>query len=116
MSFFHRQSKWVWVLFILFVAVNLAYLGSVPGLMGDEGSEGENSYQIQQAGRLVLIGERSYIGPLIDYLRIPFVLIFGYDALALRVVMFIFSVILFWLAVGLAGKAGDDHGGKSHHQ
>ena len=111
MSFFHRQSKWVWVLFILFVAVNLAYLGSVPGLMGDEGSEGENSYQIQQAGRLVLIGERSYIGPLIDYLRIPFVLIFGYDALALRVVMFIFSVILFWLAVGLAGKAGDDHGG-----
>jgi hypothetical protein len=96
---------------MLFVAVNLAYLGSVPGLMGDEGSEGENVYQVREAGRLVLIGERSYIGPLIDYLRIPFVMMFGYNALALRVVMFIFSVVLFWLAVDLANKAGDDHGG-----
>lgn len=111
MNFFLRQSKWVWLLFVLFVAVNLAYLGSVPGLMGDEGSEGENVYQVQQAGRLVLIGERSYIGPLIDYVRVPFVLIFGYNALALRIVMFIFSVILFWLAVSLADKAGAKYGG-----
>jgi hypothetical protein len=111
MSFFRRQSKWVWLLFMLFVAVNLAYLGSVPGLMGDEGSEGENVYQVQQAGNLVLIGERSYIGPLIDYLRVPFVLMFGYNALALRAVMFLFSIILFWLAVGLASKAGEEYGG-----
>lgn len=111
MSFFRRQSQWVWLLFMLFVAVNLAYLGSVPGLMGDEGSEGENVYQVQQAGKLVMIGERSYIGPLIDYLRVPFVLVFGYNALALRVVMFLFSIILFWLAVGLASKAGEEHGG-----
>ena len=67
------------VLFALFVAANTVYLQRVPGLFGDEGSEGENVYQLLRTGGITVVGERSYIGPLVDYVRVPFVLIFGYS-------------------------------------
>ncbi len=111
MTFWRRQSKWVWFVFAVFVMINTAYLGDVPGLMGDEGSEGENVYELQKAGKIVFVGERSYIGPMIDYVRVPGVWLFGYNALALRVVMLLASVILFWMCVNLAEKVGADQGG-----
>ncbi|MDP3997081.1 MAG: hypothetical protein U1C49_02485 [Candidatus Andersenbacteria bacterium] len=53
---------WLVVMLGLFVVVNSLYLGSVPGLMGDEGSEGENVYEILHAESLITVqGERSYI-------------------------------------------------------
>ncbi len=82
-------------LFILFLVANAAYLHRVPGLLGDEGSEGENVYELLAANRLTIMGERSYIGPLLDYVRVPFVAVFGYSPLALRVPMFLASLLLF---------------------
>jgi hypothetical protein len=87
------------MLFVLFVIAGCAYLGTVPGLMGDEGSEGENVYQLLHREGITMVGERSYIGPMIDYARVPLVLIFGYSALALRVLVLLLAVFLFWLAM-----------------
>src|SRR3989344_831708 len=87
------------VLFVLFVVANSAWLHRVPGLMGDEASEGENVYLLFDAKQLFITGERSYIGPFIDYIRVPFVEMLGYTPLALRIVMLLFSVATFWLAV-----------------
>ena len=99
------------VLFALFVVVNAAYLHRMPGLLGDEASEGENVYLLLDAKQIIITGERSYIGPLLDYVRIPFVLLFGYDALALRVLMLVFSAATFWLAVIVCRRLwGDDVG------
>ncbi len=86
------------IFFVLFFAANSAYIHRVPGLLGDEGSEGENVYQLLHAEHITIIGERSYIGPLIDYIRVPYVAVFGYTALALRMVMLTFSVATFFLA------------------
>lgn len=78
--------------------MNCAYLQRLPGLMGDEASEGENVYELLHADHITITGERSYIGPAIDYLRVPFVAVFGYTALAVRVPMLLFSLVTFWLA------------------
>lgn len=95
----HQKSYTVVVisLFIFFFIVNTLYLHRVPGLMGDEGSEGENIFQILDTKEFTVQGERSYIGPLIDYIRIPFILLFGYTPLSLRIVVVIFSLATFWL-------------------
>lgn len=82
-----------------FFVANTAYLHRVPGLFGDEASEGENARELLRSERIVVKGERSYIGPLIDYARVPFVLAFDYSALALRMVMLLASLATFWLAV-----------------
>ncbi len=95
------------VVFGLFLVINGAYLHRVPGLMGDEASEGENVYEKlsvltdDETGvseEVLITGERSYIGPLIDYMRMPFVWMFGYTALALRVLILLISIATFWLA------------------
>ncbi len=88
-----------WFLFALFVMANSVYLERVPGLMGDEGSEGENVYELTHADSLVITGERSYIGPLIDYVRVPFMAVFGYTTLAVRLPVLLFSIATFWLAL-----------------
>jgi hypothetical protein len=92
----HRLA--IWILFALFIVFHGLFLFTVPGLMGDEASEGENVYELVQADRIVVAGERSYIGPLIDYVRLPFVWALGYTTAAVRVPMFLFSVATFWLA------------------
>lgn len=89
------------VLFGLFVIANGAYLQSVPGLLGDEGSEGENVFELLDSKKIAVMGERSYIGPLIDYVRVPFVKTFGYSVLAMRLPMFIASLLTFWLAAAV---------------
>lgn len=85
-------------LLLLFIVANAAYLNRVPGLFGDEASEGNNVYELTQVERIVVVGERSYIGPLVDYARLPFVLVFGYSALALRALMLLVSAATFVLA------------------
>ena len=94
-----RRSKSTFIiLLLLFVLASSAYVHRVPGLMGDEASEGENVYQLLQSDTITLSGERSYIGPLPDYLRVPFVGVFGYSALALRAPILVFSVLTFLLS------------------
>ena len=93
-----------WVVFILFVVANGAFLHRVPGLLGDEGSEGENVFLLQESEDIVVEGERSYIGPAIDYVRVPFVWMFGYSVLALRIPIFLFSIATFFLAYSVLRK------------
>ncbi len=95
-----RLKYWqaVGVIFFVFIVANSFYLHRVPGLLGDEASEGESVYQLLQEDSVTVVGERSYIGPFIDYLRVPFVALFGYTALALRALMLVFSLGTFWLA------------------
>ena len=101
------------VLFVLFLVLSTAYLHRVPGLMGDEASEGENVYQKIQIltgdetkarASELLLGERSYIGPAIDYAQLPFVWAFGYTTLALRVPVLIASTISFLLAASVSRR------------
>ncbi|MDO8512109.1 MAG: glycosyltransferase family 39 protein [bacterium] len=91
--------QWV-VLFIfgLFLVTNSAYLSSVPGLLGDEGDEGHNVQELLNKTKPAIQGERSYIGVWIDYLRIPFVFVFGHNTLSLRIIALLFSIAFFWLA------------------
>ncbi len=88
------------VLLWLFFTIATGYsLQNLPGLLGDEGDEGQKVYNILHGHPLTITGERSYIGPLIDYARIPFVFVFGYTTLALRALVFVCSQTTFWLLV-----------------
>lgn len=86
------------MLFVLLLIGSTAYLHRVPGLFGDEASEGQNVYELLHIKPLTVQGERSYIGPLVDYARVPFVAAFGYTALSLRLLMLVVSLITFALA------------------
>lgn len=105
------RKRTVIALAILFCVANGAYLHRVPGLLGDEGSEGENVYELLHRQGITVVGERSYIGPTIDYLRVPFVYVFGYTALALRVPIFLFSVATFFLAASVLRRSFGDVAG-----
>ncbi len=95
----------------LFLLSQVAFLHRVPGLLGDEASEGENVYQILHDEKSPIIGERSYIGVLTDYVRMPFVVVFGYSVLAIRIPMFIASIAVFFMAKSLLYKhLGEIHG------
>jgi len=92
------------VLLLLFVIASGAWLHRVPGLMGDEASEGENVYELLTAETITITGERSYIGPLPDYVRVPFVGVFSYTALALRLPIWLASIATFAFAWRLFRK------------
>ena len=104
------EKKAVTILLLLFVIINTAYLHRVPGLMGDEASEGANVCEKLEiltgdatkarAGEL-LQGERSYIGPAIDYGRLPFIWLFGATPLALRLPMLLAAGVTFWLSASV---------------
>lgn len=93
-----RKNYWILIIFALFLIANFSFVWSVPGLMGDEGSEGQNVYELLNFKQITIMGERSYIGVLVDYLRVPFVLVFSYNALAIRLPILLFSIAFFWLA------------------
>lgn len=111
----HRSSvfsssyyRWVGILFLLVVFAHSAYLHRVPGLLGDEASEGDNVYQLLQSEKLVITGERSYIGPVIDYVRVPFIGLFGYTPFALRLPILLATGISFWIAANVFRKIFGD--------
>ncbi len=84
-------------LFVFFLLANTIYLNDIPGLMGDEGSEGQNVYELLTARKITVQGERSYIGVWIDFVRTPFVSVLGYSALALRIPVLLSSIVVFWV-------------------
>lgn len=86
------------VIFGLFVISNSAYLSGIPGLLGDEGDEGHNVYELIHKTKPAIQGERSYIGVWIDYLRMPFIVVFGHNTFSLRIIMLLFSIAFFWIA------------------
>lgn len=104
MNRFWRLSLRSTFLLGLFMLTQVAYLHRVPGLLGDEASEGENVYQLLRSEKLPIIGERSYIGVLTDYIRVPFFLLFGYSTLAIRMPMLIISIVFFILSGALLQK------------
>lgn len=104
-------GKTLAALFGLFLITNSLYLHRVPGLMGDEASEGQNVYELLDREGITIMGERSYIGPLIDYVRVPFVAAFGYTALALRIPMFLASLATFAMAANVFRRWFGDHVG-----
>ena len=91
-------------LFVVFLALNGAYLTIIPGLMGDEAHEGENVFHMLDQKKVEVLGERSYIGAGIDYVRVPFVALFGYTAFALRSVTFLASALFFIISAYLLVK------------
>lgn len=94
------------IVFLIFLLISTLYLHRVPGLMGDEAHEGQNVYELVhgEGWDRFYVGERSYIGPAIDYIRLPFNLAFGYNALALRLPMLLASLVTFWLALSVFKK------------
>jgi hypothetical protein len=91
------REKFSVLLFIMFAIANIIYLDRVPGLLGDEGLEGINVFEIQRSGKLPLRGAAtSYIGPFAEYLRIPSIHFFGFSTLGLRLPTFLASLVLFW--------------------
>lgn len=94
------SAAWI-ALFILFAVTSGLYLHRVPGLIGDEGSEGENTFNILDKKEITFVGERSYIGPLIDYVRVPFILAGGYTTLALRLPVYFASLAAFGMTTRL---------------
>lgn len=92
------------VLFALFFVANLAYLHRVPGFLGDEASEGENAYQILTEQKIPVLGERSYIGVLTDYARMPFIAVLGYSSLAVRLPVFFANLAFFIVSAALLKK------------
>lgn len=102
-----RASRWtrrrapLLLIFALFLFANTIYLHRVPGLLGDEGSEGQNVHELLTSDELPIRGERSYIGAALDYVRVPFVGLFGYSTLALRLPMLLASAAFFWLAASV---------------
>ena len=96
-------------MFVLFAVVMGIFLHRIPGLMGDEASEGENVYELLSLETITVTGERSYIGPVNDYVRVPFVWLFGYSVLGVRVPMYLFSLAGFWLALLSLRKLFGEH-------
>jgi dolichyl-phosphate-mannose-protein mannosyltransferase len=100
----HGQRVVLLVLFVFFSVASAAYLHRVPGLIGDEGLEGEHAYQLLRGTENPLLGINSYISVWTDYLRLPFLTLFGTSALAVRLPMFLFSFATFWLAWAVLQK------------
>lgn len=93
-----KKERVALVLFLFFVAATAVYLDSVPGLIPDEGLEGKNVFEILHSKKMTILGGPGlYIGPITDYLRVPFIKIFGYTALGLRFPILVSSLLLFWL-------------------
>lgn len=92
------------IIFIFCVVAASVSLSTLPGLMGDEASEGENVYLLLHGESSVWQGERSYIGPLADWIRIPFIVAFGYSTIALRLPMLLATIALFFVAAVVTKK------------
>lgn len=108
-SVWRSPYRAVWlVLFVLVLVANVAYLHRLPGLMGDEASEGYNVYELLIKHGLKIQGERSYIGVFIDYLRVPFMGAFGYTVIAIRAPMLLTTLTLFWLSAAVCKRLFDE--------
>jgi len=79
----------VLALFAVSFFSRIFYLGSLPGLHGDEAYFGLNTIKIL-SGDLILNGMNSYTGPLFDYLRVP-IFIFSKSVFALRFLSVLFN-------------------------
>lgn len=90
-----RNNRPLVVLFLLFTVMMSLYLHRVPGLMGDEGSEGTNVFELLARDTITVTGERSYISVWIDYVRVPFMQTFGASVVAIRLPVLLASLASF---------------------
>ena len=68
------------------------YLGSIPGLHGDEALYGIKTHIMMHGSPFTLIGFNSYTGPIISYLRIAFFYLMGVNIFSLRLPVVILSL------------------------
>ena len=82
-------------LLILILFLSLArflYLGSVPGLNGDEALYGIKTFFMMQRP-FTFIGFNSYTGPFVSYLRMPFYCLTGVSVFSVRMPMVMLSLL-----------------------
>lgn len=82
-------------LLILILFLSLArflYLGSVPGLNGDEALYGIKTFFMMQRP-FTFIGFNPYTGPFVSYLRTPFYCLMGVSVFSVRMPMVILSLL-----------------------
>ncbi|MDP2922019.1 MAG: glycosyltransferase family 39 protein [Candidatus Omnitrophota bacterium] len=93
------------ILFLITVLslARFIYLGSVPGLHGDEALYGIKTFFMMHKP-LTLIGFNYYTGPLISYLRIPFYHIMGINVFSLRLPVVVLSLLTIFFAYKVLEK------------
>ena len=101
----YLTPKRTWIILLgLLVVISTAYLHRVPGLTGDEAAESYEAYKVLEQSGIKPVGINKYVGPLTDYLRVPFIAVFGYTVLASRVLMVLASIAFFALLHRLLSK------------
>lgn len=79
-------------LIVMLSVARFLYLGSIPGLHGDEALYGIKTYIMMHARPFTLIGFNSYTGPIISYLRIPFYYLMGANIFSVRLPLVILGL------------------------
>lgn len=82
----------LYFLIAFFSLARFIYLGTVPGINGDEALYGIKTY-IMMHKPFTLIGFNSYTGPIISYLRLPFYYLMGVNIFSLKFPIVILSLI-----------------------
>ncbi|MBU4312964.1 MAG: glycosyltransferase family 39 protein [Candidatus Omnitrophica bacterium] len=96
------------LLFLLILALSLArflWLGTVPGLHGDEALYGIKTHIMMYEDPFTLNGFNAYTGPLISYLRIPMFYFMGINVFTLRLPIVILSLISIYFVYRLLRQA-----------
>ncbi len=91
-----RENKGAVGIFLLVLTLALArflWLGSVPGLHGDEALYGIKTYIMMHGDPFTINGFNAYTGPLISYLRIPIFYFMGINVFTLRLPIVILSLV-----------------------
>lgn len=86
------------------------YLGSVPGLHGDEALYGIKTYFMMH-NPFTLIGFNSYTGPIISYLRLPFYYLMGISVFSARFPIVILSLVTIFYVYKLLRETYDNSTG-----
>lgn len=99
-----KNKVLLYFLAAFFSLVRFVYLGTVPGINGDEGLYGIKT-AIMMHNPFTLIGFNSYTGPVISCLRIPFYYLMGINVFSLRFPVVILSFISIFYAYKLLKDA-----------
>ena len=89
-----NKKRGIFLVFLIAIlaSARFLYLGSIPGLHGDEALYGIKTHIMMHGNPFTLIGFNSYTGPIISYLRIPFFYFMGISIFSLRLPVVILSL------------------------
>ncbi|MBI2565043.1 glycosyltransferase family 39 protein [Candidatus Woesearchaeota archaeon] len=78
--------------------IRIVFLSSIPGFHVDEAILGQMSYNILNGEKFYFYGMNKYTGATIQYLRVPFMFLFGANIFGVRFVNVLFGVGTVYLA------------------